>query len=68
MQPTLSKAAQREFEDNFRNSEEAHVLLDLINSEFTSDPTSVQFFDRRIVERVKLCVATRKRYVARRGI
>jgi len=33
--------------------EEAFALLDQINSEFTSDPTSVQCFDQRLVRRVK---------------
>ncbi len=42
------------------NDAEAHVLLNLINAEFQSDPTSVRCFDLRIVERVKQCVAKRK--------
>jgi len=31
---------------------EAFALLDLVSAEFRSDPTSVQCFDLRIVERV----------------
>lgn len=67
MQPRLSNAAMRDIEDGFRNDEEAHVLLDLICAEFTSDPQSVQCFDLRLVERVKFCVAMRKAVVSRRG-
>jgi len=52
---------------SFRNDDEAHALLDLINAEFKSDPTSTQCFDRRIVERVALCVQRRKEYVAKYG-
>ena len=40
---------------------EAHALLELIDAEFQSDPMSVQCFDLRIVERVRLCVAKRQR-------
>ena len=40
---------------------EALQLLDMINAEFQSDPTSVQCFDLRIVERVKQCIEMRKR-------
>jgi hypothetical protein len=45
---------------------EALRLLDLIHAEFTSDPTSAQCFDLRIVERVRQCIETRKR-LERRG-
>jgi hypothetical protein len=34
----------------------------LIDAEFRSDPMSVQCFDLRVVERVKACVAARKRF------
>ena len=47
-------------EDSFQNDQEAHRLLDLIDAEFQSDPTSVQCFDLRTVERVRLCVQKRK--------
>lgn len=60
--PRLTEKAQREIEESFANDEEAHKLLDLINAEFQSDPTSVQCFDLRIVDRVRLCVAKRKAY------
>jgi len=61
--PRLTAAAEREIEDSFRNNAEAHELLDLINAEFQSDPNSTVCFDRRIVDRVRLCVARRKRFV-----
>lgn len=38
------------------DAKEALVLLDLIDSEFQSDPTSVQCFDIRIVKRVHTLV------------
>jgi hypothetical protein len=40
-------------------------LLDLINAEWTSDPTSVACFDLRIVEDVRKTLAEHKRAVAR---
>lgn len=52
-------------EDKFVNDEEAHRLLDLIDAEFRTDPMATQCFDRRVVERVALCVAQRKAIVAR---
>lgn len=42
--------------DEAGNQAEAFLLLDLIDAEFQSDPTSTQCFDLRIVERVKKCV------------
>ena len=63
MQPRLTDKAMKEVEEGFQNDQEAHLLLDLINAEFQSDPLSVQCFDLRVVERVKECVAKRKRYV-----
>lgn len=62
--PRLSDKAVREIEQSFDNDREAHVLLDLIVAEFNSDPTSVQCFDLRIVERAKACVAMRKKLAA----
>lgn len=53
---------ERSVEESFNNDREAHALLDLINAEFQSDPMSVQCFDLRIVERVKQCVAKRKKF------
>lgn len=48
------------------NDWEAYRLLDLIDAEFRTDPTSSQCFDARIVERVRACVEARKR-AERRG-
>lgn len=59
----LSTYSQKLIEDNFENTREAFTLLDLIYSEFKSDPMSVQCFDLRIVERVEQCVSRRKRFV-----
>lgn len=57
--PRLSDKAVKEIEANFANEQEAFHLLALIDAEFRSDPMSVQCFDLRIVERVRLCVASR---------
>lgn len=59
----MSAEGERRIEDSFRNTEEAFKLLDLIDAEFQNDPMSVQCFDRRIVERVKYCVASRKKFI-----
>lgn len=40
-------------------------LLDLINAEWTSDPTSVACFDLRIVEGVRKVLGEHKRATAR---
>lgn len=48
------------------NDHEAFKLLDLIDAEFRSDPTSVQCFDLRLVQRVKECIERRKK-AERRG-
>ena len=61
----MSEKEQRAHDDNFRNSDEAHALLDLINVEFCSDPMSTQCFASQIVERVRLFVAARKAYLNR---
>lgn len=61
--PTITNAIEAAFD----NTTEAHTLLDLINAEFQSDPMSVQCFDLRVVERVKLCVAQRHRLKATLG-
>lgn len=63
----MSPAWERAMEEKFDNDDEAHTLLDLINAEFQSDPMSVQCFDLRIVERVKLCVAHRKAHATKWG-
>ena len=59
----LTDKAQREIEKIFDNNRDAHMLLDLIDCEFRSDPQSVQCFDARIVERVRQCVALRRSLV-----
>jgi len=48
---------ERAIEDDITNRKEAMELLDLIDAEFRTDPTSTQCFDLRIVERVRMCVA-----------
>lgn len=62
------KAMTRVFGDPFGvdNDHEAFKLLDLIDAEFRSDPTSVQCFDLRVVRRVRDCVEKRKQ-MERRG-
>lgn len=57
------RAASRAHPDPFdiENDHEAFRLLDLIDAEFRSDPTSVQCFDLRVVRRVKDCVERRKK-------
>lgn len=49
----MTPQAQREIEEGFELKREAIELLGLIAAEFKSDPTSVQCFDRRIVERTQ---------------
>ncbi len=60
MQPRLTAKAAAELEAEVDNYTEAFALLDLIDAEFRSDPTSTQCFDLRIVQRVRDCVAKRK--------
>ena len=60
MSPRLTAKAERQMEENWDNEKEAWALLDLINAEFQSDPMSQQCFDRRIVDRVAMCLAKRK--------
>lgn len=64
----LNREAEQAIEEGFKNNDEAHELLDIIDAEFRSDPSSVQCFDLRIVERVRLCVQKRKRIIARGGL
>lgn len=61
--PSITSEYQREIEASFDNDREAHALLDLIDAEFRSDPTSTQCFDARIVERVRECVAGHKKFM-----
>jgi len=63
MRTELTQKAKTELEESFRNDQEAHRLLDLVNAEFESDRQSVQCFDLRVVRQVKTCVETRKRLV-----
>jgi hypothetical protein len=63
MIPRMTRKAEEAIKMSFDNTREAHELLDLIDAEFRSDPTSVQCFDLRIVERVRECVALRKKLV-----
>ena len=62
MEIGLTRKYERQMEDSFRNNMEAHDLLALIDAEFRSDLLSTQCFDARIVERVRCCVALRKRH------
>lgn len=59
-----SPANVQAVKDGWKNDDEAHELLDLIDAEFRSDPMSQQCFDKRIVDRVSLCVALRKKHAA----
>ena len=45
----------------YENDKEALLVLDLIVTEFESDPMSVQCFDLRVVRRAKDCIAQRMR-------
>jgi hypothetical protein len=64
MQTQLTASAQQAIEENFKNTQEAFMLLDLINTEFQSDPNSIACFDTQIIERVKRCVARKKAFEA----
>lgn len=48
-------------ESNYLEKADVWTLLDLIVAEWTTDPTSVQCFDLRIVERAKVLVEARRR-------
>jgi hypothetical protein len=62
MEIGFTRKYERQLEDSFRNNNEAHDLLALIDAEFSSDPLSVQCFDLHVVERVRCCVALRKKH------
>lgn len=49
----LTDKAQREMEERFKLESEALRIFDLVVAEWESDPTSVQCFDLRIVQRAK---------------
>jgi hypothetical protein len=65
MSARMSQQEQRLIEDNFKNTEEAWALLDLVDIEFRSDPASTQCFPAVIVERVKWCMARRREFQKR---
>lgn len=63
MSQIMMKArTMRLMDEMFKNDIEGRELLDLVAAEFSSDPQSVQCFDLRIVERVRLWAAREKRY------
>ena len=62
MSNRLSDKEQKAIEGNFTNIIEAFELLALIDAEFQSDPISVQCFDLRIVDRVRMCVLKRNKF------
>jgi hypothetical protein len=53
----LTPKAERELQERFRLEKEAIHLLGLVDAEWRTDPTSVQCFDLRIVERTKQVIA-----------
>lgn len=53
MRPELTPKAQREIEELWDLRREAVRLLGQVVAEWKSDPTSVQCFDLRLVERAK---------------
>ena len=57
-----SQKRQEELEAKFANQDEAEKLIKLIAAEFNSDPMSVQCFDLRVVDRVKMCAAKIRKY------
>ena len=60
MRAELTPQAQRQMEEVFALRSEAIELLGLIAAEFRSDPTSVQCFDSRIVQRTEYVTARLK--------
>ncbi len=48
--------------------EECRILIDIIASEFESDPMSVQCFDKRIVDRVICAAKDHREYVTGRRL
>ena len=47
----LTEKAQKDIEEGFKLKREALEILDTINAEWKSDPTSVRCFDLRMVKR-----------------
>lgn len=66
--PMLTDKAIKDIEDNFDNQMEAFRLLDLIDAEFRSDPSSTACFDLGIVDRVRQCVQRRRDFVIRNPV
>lgn len=59
----LTPKAERELEERWKLEKEAFRLLDLVVAEWESDPTSVQYFDLRIVEDAKRVVKRLKQLI-----
>jgi hypothetical protein len=57
----ITPKAEREMEERFKLEKEALHILDLVVAEWESDPTSVQCFDLRLVQRAKEVVARLKK-------
>ncbi len=53
----LTEQAQRDMETAWKLKHRAIEILDIINMEWQSDPTSVQCFDLRIVRETKELMA-----------
>ena len=51
MEPRLTEKAMREMEELHKLEMEALRIFDLVVAEWESDPTSIQCFDLRTVER-----------------
>lgn len=58
--PYLTDKAAKAIEESFGLTREAWRILDLVVTEWSSDPTSVQCFDLRIVNRAKEIIARRR--------
>lgn len=52
----LTKKAVQELEEKFKLQVRAQEILELVVSEWNTDPTSVQCFDLRIVKEAKAVV------------
>jgi hypothetical protein len=49
----LTPKAQRQLDEQFKLQHDALAIFALVVSEWTTDPTSVQCFDLRLVQRAK---------------
>jgi len=61
MKPDLTKTAYAEMDRIFELRNECVDILKLVVAEWSSDPTSVQCFDLRTIERAKFIIASLKR-------